>query len=211
MTASAGRSERRFRVSARTSHPTPAKAWAGPRSSNLGVEGSAPSMSIRAIVWAFDAQCPTPAAKLVLILLANQADDDGLCSPSCDAFLQQCGMESAEKEVASLVGVGLLRRIDSEKYSVAFVPPDDPISKNIIRRRERRRVIFEKTKGYCYYCDTSITLETFQIDHRIPRAAGGSNLLENLVPSCGPCNASKGASSAAEFISRLRRSAMKAR
>jgi 5-methylcytosine-specific restriction endonuclease McrA len=37
-------------------------------------------------------------------------------------------------------------------------------------------------------------------DHVIPRAAGGSNRLDNLVLACGPCNQAKHALSYLEFI-----------
>jgi hypothetical protein len=32
----------------------------------------------------------------------------------------------------------------------------------------------------------------FAVDHVHPRAFGGNNAIENLMPACNPCNASKG-------------------
>lgn len=40
-------------------------------------------------------------------------------------------------------------------------------------------------------------------DHRVPLALGGSNDLDNLMPSCAPCNASRGSKPApSEWIRR---------
>lgn len=44
----------------------------------------------------------------------------------------------------------------------------------------------------CFYCGAS-KLKKFDVDHFIPLARGGSNWPSNLVISCKPCNASKGA------------------
>jgi 5-methylcytosine-specific restriction endonuclease McrA len=53
---------------------------------------------------------------------------------------------------------------------------------------QRLRVL--KRDGYiCAYCGNDAT----QVDHVIPRKAGGSHDLENLVACCAPCNSAKGA------------------
>lgn len=45
----------------------------------------------------------------------------------------------------------------------------------------------------CLYCGTTITFQTAQMDHIVPRVDGGSsNRSENLVATCGPCNSRKG-------------------
>jgi hypothetical protein len=38
----------------------------------------------------------------------------------------------------------------------------------------------------------NLTTANFSIDHLVPPAHGGSDLLSNLVPACRPCNAAKG-------------------
>lgn len=61
-------------------------------------------------------------------------------------------------------------------------------------RYRRRLQIFDKTSGRCWHCNNPLGFE-WHADHLIPRAAGGSNKLENLVPSCPECNHEK-----ADFI-----------
>lgn len=65
----------------------------------------------------------------------------------------------------------------------------------------RRRCwnVWKKTGGKCFYCARVLNpferyaFNGFHVEHVIPRARGGSNFLDNLVPSCSECNFSKGA------------------
>ena len=53
--------------------------------------------------------------------------------------------------------------------------------------------------GRCVYCGAVATV----VDHVVPVSKGGSLDLTNLVPACQPCNAAKGASSPAQWLSYL--------
>lgn len=48
---------------------------------------------------------------------------------------------------------------------------------------------FQDFDNCCAYCDAPAT----SIDHAIPISKGGADVLGNLLPSCQPCNSSKGA------------------
>jgi 5-methylcytosine-specific restriction endonuclease McrA len=61
--------------------------------------------------------------------------------------------------------------------------------------------VYDKNDCYCYYCDKKLAFTNYgvpgakgawEVDHRKPRSRGGSNRIGNLVPSCIPCNRSKG-------------------
>ena len=54
----------------------------------------------------------------------------------------------------------------------------------------RRLKVFNKTGGYCWHCKNPLGFD-WHADHLIPRAAGGSNKMENMVPSCRQCNLEK--------------------
>lgn len=58
--------------------------------------------------------------------------------------------------------------------------------------RKRRRV-WMRTEGACFYCGDDIALVDMEVEHFQPIARGGLNVWENLFPSCAPCNRSKGA------------------
>jgi 5-methylcytosine-specific restriction endonuclease McrA len=67
--------------------------------------------------------------------------------------------------------------------------------------RERLQKIFRKTDGYCHICHHKLIFSNYgilgangswQIEHSIARANGGSNHLNNLYASCISCNIEKG-------------------
>lgn len=64
--------------------------------------------------------------------------------------------------------------------------------------KERRKKIYDMTRGKCFYCGYDIDLENFHVDHFIPKAKGGK-MKENLVPACPQCNMIKGDKSIEEF------------
>ena len=49
----------------------------------------------------------------------------------------------------------------------------------------------------CAYCGEAKPLER---DHKIPLSRGGSDNIENIIPACRSCNASKNAKTAEEYI-----------
>jgi len=45
--------------------------------------------------------------------------------------------------------------------------------------------------GCCAYCRTPVPLSALQAEHVIPLSRGGDNGLNNILPSCAPCNSDK--------------------
>ena len=65
----------------------------------------------------------------------------------------------------------------------------------------RRRAIFEDSKGKCHYCEAALTLDgDWHIEHKFPRALGGTSEPNNLVAACIPCNMAKRDRTDLEFI-----------
>jgi hypothetical protein len=60
---------------------------------------------------------------------------------------------------------------------------------------ELRFQVRELDAGCCAYCHTpeALTVTTFEVDHIVPRSAGGETALGNLCLSCPSCNRHKGA------------------
>ena len=54
---------------------------------------------------------------------------------------------------------------------------------------KKRQKLLSNTNGRCAYCGKH--LETWHVEHMIPRHAGGTNRTENLVASCITCNRKK--------------------
>ena len=68
--------------------------------------------------------------------------------------------------------------------------------------------IYDKTEGYCHHCGKRLAWINYgvpgaraawEVDHSNPLSRGGTNYYRNLVPSCIPCNRSKGALQSREF------------
>lgn len=69
--------------------------------------------------------------------------------------------------------------------------------------REMRSLVWEKTRGICWYCGRQTNpFDDFRVDHMKSVAHGGTNALTNLVPCCHSCNSSKGKVSVEVFRSR---------
>lgn len=67
--------------------------------------------------------------------------------------------------------------------------------------RDRLNAIYDKTGGYCHLCNKKLSFinhgrhgskGAWQVDHSKARANGGTNHMNNLFPSCIPCNIEKG-------------------
>lgn len=68
----------------------------------------------------------------------------------------------------------------------------------MLRKSDKER-IYLRDRGICQYCTADLEDRQFQIDHRIPRFAGGSDEDGNLLLSCVPCNVAKGIMTEEEF------------
>jgi len=57
----------------------------------------------------------------------------------------------------------------------------------------RGKWLWELTGGHCAYCgDPFPTPREMTEDHVVPRSRGGDSSRANRLPSCNPCNATKG-------------------
>lgn len=63
--------------------------------------------------------------------------------------------------------------------------------------KEERAYLLNSYLGRCAYCFSAPATD---FDHVVPLARGGTNDIENLVPACEFCNASKGAKSLLQFM-----------
>lgn len=67
----------------------------------------------------------------------------------------------------------------------------------------RRREVFARSGGKCFYCGKTLTLDgRWHIEHQMPRALLGADELLNLVAACAPCNLAKRDCTALEFLTR---------
>ncbi|MBY0236454.1 MAG: HNH endonuclease [Burkholderiaceae bacterium] len=78
---------------------------------------------------------------------------------------------------------------------ILLVPaiPLSPVSR-------RRREVFDRSGGVCFYCRCQLSIRAFHVEHQQPRALGGDDAPLNLVAACESCNLTKGDRTALEFI-----------
>lgn len=55
-----------------------------------------------------------------------------------------------------------------------------------------RRLVYDRDGGACGHCRRAVPYDAMHVDHRKPRANGGTNDPRNLITSCAPCNLLKG-------------------
>ena len=66
-----------------------------------------------------------------------------------------------------------------------------------------RRDIYNKYDGHCAYCGKKIEYDDMTIDHLTAQSKGGTNELDNTIPSCQLCNNQKADRTVEEFRSFL--------
>ncbi len=82
--------------------------------------------------------------------------------------------------------------VREQKYKRRLV---EGVDKKYVSAKEIRTLLSKP----CFYCG----VPSSQIDHVVPFAKGGRHSIGNLVPACGACNRSKGASFIVEWKRRL--------
>jgi len=69
--------------------------------------------------------------------------------------------------------------------------------------RKIKRNLYDRQKGYCFYCNRKIRFYGSHIDHIHPRCKGGEDKVENLCLSCPRCNSYKGGFSLSGWLYKL--------
>ena len=71
------------------------------------------------------------------------------------------------------------------------------------RTRENIDYLYGKQRGHCAGCGNHYRDKDLALDHIVPRAAGGSDELDNLQLLCTACNSTKGTGTMQDLHYRL--------
>jgi len=122
-----------------------------------------------------------------------------------DLFTYKCITVTRQRSAANIIAVHLpssipacKKLIEEEEAKPVQLAEDDTL--DYFTDPGRRLQIFHRDNGHCVYCLIEITENSFMIDHLIPRSKGGTNIKNNLVASCAPCNERKADADAIEFL-----------
>jgi len=151
-------------------------------------------MSHQASYWAMQVEAPTPAAKLVLLILADAPS--AIEDLTYLARLACCGRAEVMDALDALSASGLLTELAAQTAAAAAVP--SPKSKGGRIWPATRARIYERDGFACVYCGSA---EDITIDHVVPRVAGGRSYASNLATACRACNSSKGGRTPQEWRS----------
>jgi DNA-binding transcriptional ArsR family regulator len=75
-------------------------------------------MSIDALNWAWEQECPNPTAKLVLMALADHANADGECWPSMKKIAERSGITARQvsTHISRLSELGLVEKASRRRF-----------------------------------------------------------------------------------------------
>ena len=87
------------------------------------------------------------------------------------------------------------KRTDGGSEAVPFLETRmkqfDDSERDPYTNSEKKAMLLEQYGPYCQGCGNRMHERYFELDHREPRSAGGSNLMRNRILLCGPCNRMK--------------------
>lgn len=94
-------------------------------------------------------------------------------------------ISEAVDEVAKKLEDGLEGLIERYRSKLASVQPP-----TVHRPHDAsvRREVHQMTDGRCCYCNVEVAFEDMELEHIVPKSAGGPDHINNYVPSCRPCN-----------------------
>jgi hypothetical protein len=158
-------------------------------------------MSAQAITYVWDIRGINAEERLCLLWIANCSG--GLGQPYCPEWIGMgefigSNFWRAEEVVQSLLVKGLLvtnKHEDEGGWSALYIvydgPYEEPIDWTVETKGRSARVkaLIERDGPQCSYCDKIPV--SYEVDHFIPRAKGGDDLMTNLVLACPPCNRAK--------------------
>ena len=76
--------------------------------------------------------------------------------------------------------------------------------------RTHKHTLYGKQEGICAGCRIMFPFRNFTVDHKTPRAKGGTDHIDNLQLLCGACNSLKGTGTQDELVAKLKAEGIRA-
>ena len=167
-----------------------------------------------------------PLALLRRVISASSNEGDVVLDPFCGCSTACVAAEELRRRWVGIDLSPLAKELIKERFSTnlglftkalrdthfrddippPFLPDDDETTAATsahpkhYKKRQNKEHLFGKQRGVCPTCRREYAYKNLEIDHKVPRAKGGSDALDNLQLLCGRCNRLKGAKSMEEFV-----------
>lgn len=122
----------------------------------------------------------TSDTRAIILLLKGRAEvvsvDGGMLSMWDEYFTSPGPVPGSDlKKVQVPATIRLLKRVHKKWKAPKF----------------QKRVLFNRDKWCCQYCNVQLRWETITIDHVLPSSRGGLTTWKNCASACKPCNKKK--------------------
>ena len=161
-----------------------------------------------------------PLALLDRIIRSSSNEGDVVLDPFCGCAT---ACVAAEKALRQWVGIDLSKRavalVDMrlrQEMDLFFdiIPRlDIPQRTDVVslpNYRTHKHTLYGRQEGICGGCRVMFPFRNFTMDHKTPRAKGGTDHLDNLQLLCGACNSMKGTGTQEELIAKLKAEGIRA-
>ena len=164
-----------------------------------------------------------PLALLERIIKASSNEGDVVLDPFCGCATT---CEAAERLGRQWVGIDLSRKaydlirmrleraVDKGALFKGRLPklhhfenttPSQTDHSGKMSRKDAKPILFGREKGKCKKCQYDYPYQMFDVDHVIPKAHGGQDVLENYQLLCVGCHRYKGTLSDEEHTAKLKK------
>ncbi|MBC6437785.1 MAG: HNH endonuclease [Rhodobacteraceae bacterium] len=150
-----------------------------------------------------------PLALLERIIKASSNEGDMVFDPFCGCATtlvsaDRLNRQWAGADLSSLAIKLVNERIADERGlwggAIALdTPPRRTDLGKLPNYRTNAHRLYGEQEGICVGCDTHFPFRIMEVDHKIPRAKGGTDHPDNLQLLCSHCNRSKGGKTMAEW------------
>lgn len=180
-------------------------------------------MSVRCQNWVWDHSDTTGNDRIVMLFIADQADDDGTNAfPGIDRIAAKTRLpkRTVMRCLERLESGGHLRverptlrgRGHHNSYVVVMDQGEPPMKGPAVLTPQARQAFLDSVESKeCTYCEAPGTAthgpdrQPWQVDRIRPGAAGGTYVRGNMTLSCATCNRRKKDARSAPFIDRQRK------
>jgi len=161
-----------------------------------------------------------PLALLERIIKASSNEGDVVLDPFCGCATTCVAAEILHRnwigvdispKALDLVRARMQREVIGEGkvfkgkiISRTDIPHRTDVPRIKLTRSQIRKQLYGNQAGICNGCEIHFPLQNFTVDHIVPTAHGGADIIENLQLLCGMCNSIKGDRTMEYLKARLR-------